>query len=114
MSEKCVDHLGKEYDSLSKMCEAWKIEYNTFRYRRKIGCSLEECLTGTVYDRNRKKCVDHLGVEYKTTSEMCKVWGINKDVYKYRRKLGYSVEDCLTCKFNDARKVRKHDKGNYV
>lgn len=39
------DHLGHEFLSLKEMCAAWKIPYQTFNRRRKLGLSVKDALT---------------------------------------------------------------------
>lgn len=42
---KCTDHLGKEYDSKKEMCEAYGINYCTYKKRINRGLSVKDALT---------------------------------------------------------------------
>jgi len=43
-------------------------------------------------------CTDHLGNEFKSIQSMCDYWHISLTTYSKRKKLGYSLEDCLNHK----------------
>lgn len=42
---KCKDHLGNEFDSMTKMCRHYGIELGKYRDRIKLGWTLEDALT---------------------------------------------------------------------
>ena len=42
-----------------------------------------------------KKCVDHLGVSYKSVKAMCDHYGLSTCVYRYRMNQGMSVKEVL-------------------
>ena len=105
-NKKCVDHLGKEYNSVKEMCDAWGVSYDIFYTRRKRGYSLESSLlkkedhnkkgNNLSYSRLKTPCVDHLGKEYSSIKEMCDVWGVLPATFYIRKKNGHSIEECLT------------------
>ncbi len=43
-----------------------------------------------------KKCTDHLGNEFNTINEMCEHYGIDRFLYRDRKKEGWSLERILT------------------
>lgn len=94
----CTDHLGKRYDSIKDMCNAYNIKVVTFNTRIKNGWSLSDALTKEVGERgcNRKKCKDHLGNTYSSISRMCLAYGIDTALYRTRLRQGWQLEDVLT------------------
>ena len=52
--KESVDHLGKEYVSITDMAKAYEINDHTLRMRLKRGWSLERALTQTVQRRVNK------------------------------------------------------------
>lgn len=43
---KSVDYLGNSYSSISDMCKAYGVRYDTYRTRLNLGWSKEEALKG--------------------------------------------------------------------
>ena len=97
----CKDHKGIEYPSVVKMCEAYGICRATYQKRIERGLSVEEALTGPKTLGHANKCVDHLGNEYPSESQMCKAYDINFFTYRERKMKGWSVKDCLTTPLTD-------------
>lgn len=90
---KCVDHLGNEFSSQAKMCEAWNISVLTYRSRLKKGLSQEEALTMPLQDTS---VYDHLGNKFPSELQMCKFYNIKLSTFHIRLKRGYSLERALT------------------
>lgn len=88
------DHLGNQYSSLHEMCENYGIKVPTYRYRRKIGMSLEKALQPDANYRETK-CVDHLGNEYKSLAAMARQYGLDATCLSYRLLAGMSLKDAL-------------------
>ena len=104
--KRCKDHLGREYNTIKEMCEAWGIQQNTYAHRIKAGYSLMQSLTG---DGIRAVYQDHLGNTYKSELAMCKEYNINIDTYRYRRKAGKSTEESLSgATYNRQYKIQDH------
>lgn len=93
---KCTDHLGNEFPSKRAMCRFWKIDVDTFTERIARGYSLEEALTSKPIIGKAHPCKDHLDNEFPSKSAMCRFWSININTFEVRKKLGYSLEECLT------------------
>lgn len=91
-----ADHLGNRFNSVGAMCEYWGIERCVFDKRVKLGWSLKDSLEKESRGKNTGERIDHLGNEFDSRELMCKHWGIDIDVYRFRRNLGYSVKDALT------------------
>ena len=94
-SHKVKDHLGVEYESIAEMCRAWGLPKNIYYHRIERGYSLSDTLTGNGIRSVGESCVDHLGIEYESISEMCRAWGVELNTYIARIKKGYSVEKAL-------------------
>ena len=104
------DHLGREYKSVKKMCEHYNVKVSTYYYRIKVGYSLKQALTITEKEIadvaktkfvncqnpvDEKERVDHLGNIYISKTCMCEYYGISRNTYDHRRKLGWTVEKAL-------------------
>lgn len=96
--ESIKDHLGKEYNSVNDMCKAYGIKYSTFKNRLRNGWALEDALVAPLNTAMiaGKKCVDHLGNEFKSIKEMCAANNIPYTLYFSRVKCGMSLEDIFT------------------
>lgn len=104
LKKPCTDHLGNSYDSITSMCETYRINPVTFSKRIQRGKTLEQALTESVRPRaiqTNRSCVDHLGNQFKSTADMCRYYGIDYPVYQNRIGLGWSVKDALTTKLRN-------------
>ena len=101
------DHLGNKFKTVSKMCEFHGINRATFYARIKRGCTIEEALNpiteGTPYkgfkggrEFEKKPCVDHLGNNFGSISDMCEHYGITYQVFRHRQYLGWELKNILT------------------
>lgn len=91
--KKCKDHLGREYDSIKSLCNAYGISYDAVKGRMKHGFTLEEALMTEV--GYMRKCKDHLGREYKSVTEMCNAYNINVSTFRHRINNGWKLADAL-------------------
>jgi len=113
---KCFDHLGNLFKSKASMCEHYNISVNTFYARMRYGWSLQKALTTPVINDayklmkkyHGKKCVDHLGKEFDSITDMCSFYNIGCSVYRSRLKRGWTLEDALTVPVRTP-KVKKKD-----
>ena len=93
----CTDHLGNHYPNIKSMCAHWHIRPETFSRRRTVyGMSLEEALTRPVKHNGGLWCTDHTGEEFRSRTEMCRFWNIDRKLFEYRISQGWSLEDALT------------------
>lgn len=105
------DFKGKQYPSITAMCKSYNMPYDLVRDRLSKGFSVKDALTVPLGYR-RIKSVDHLGHEFSCEAEMCRFWGINPAIYRYRFKVqGLSLKDSLTLKGRCRHVVTDH-KGN--
>ncbi len=93
---RCRDHKGQLFDSITEMAEHYGITCKLFCQRRKAGYSLEECLTGVGVKSTSKPCEDHIGNHFVSEAEMAKHYGIPYNTLRDRIRRGYSVEEALT------------------
>lgn len=102
------DHKGNTYASTKEMCDAYGLRVDTFKSRIKSGKSLEEALTRTPsMVTTNKPCQDHLGNQYNSQIEMARAYGLTKDLFIARRRMGWSLEEILTTPLNGVRKSRE-------
>lgn len=85
MGKKCMDHFGREYDSLNEMLKAYNVNRTTYYTRRKAGWPLEKILEGGIH--HGKECTDHLGNKYPSCAAMCKSYGITPNLFYSRMKM---------------------------
>lgn len=99
------DHLGNEYRSISEMCRKYDISLTVFCNRIKRGIDLKEALTKPSKDPVTKKSKyvsplyavkDFNGIEYASTSEMCRHYHIDPSVFTRRIQKGMDFKDALT------------------
>lgn len=96
-----VDHLGNEYGSILEMCQAYGIRVDTFKYRLKHGSTLEQALTRTPsMVTTNIPCQDHLGNQYNSQTEMARAYGLTKEQFIARKRMGWEVERILTTPIN--------------
>ncbi len=89
-----TDHKGQTFPSVKAMCDAYGVNYCTYRQRLGNGASLEEALTTP---RGRKgSTMDHLGNTYETVKDMCDAYGVSLSTYRARVRQGLSLEEALT------------------
>ena len=94
------DHLGNVYPSIDIMCSKYKICRHVYTERIKAGWSIERALTEPVKTQQSREFYmmtkDHLGNEYKSTSDMCKHYNIALNTFKRRIRKGWSLKNALT------------------
>lgn len=90
----CVDFKGNKYNSVAKMCEAYKISYRRFIRSLHNGCSQKEALLGE--KKKLSGLVDYKGFKYPSVTAMCLAY--SKDVEWYIQKIarGETNQDILT------------------
>ena len=110
-SKKITDCLGEEFDSIADMCKEYGITYSTFKSRKARGWTLKEILMGkeNSIKPNSKECCDHLGNCYPSASEMCRVYNISYEIYRSRKKLGWTVEEIINGKRQNSRIKEQRD-----
>ncbi len=94
-----VDHLGNEYPSFSKMCEAYNRCFDVVAKRLDEGDTIEQALTLSPERKkkyNKKSWADHKGIEYPNKSALTRAYNISNGVFDHRIKSGWSLEDALT------------------
>lgn len=95
----CVDHLGNEYSSMTKMLNTYNICSTVFNYRINVmGMSLEEALTSPAKSNlsTAVECTDHLGNTFESKKAMCDFWRIPRTTYFRRIRDGWDEEKALT------------------
>ena len=96
-SKTVADHNGTEYPSIKAMCAHWNIEPETYTRRRKVyGMTLKEALTTPVKPNGGKACYDFNGERFRSRSEMCRKYGIERKLFDYRIARGWDLEEALT------------------
>lgn len=100
LKKPCTDHLGNSYDSITSMCEAYRINPVTFSKRIQRGKTLEQALTEPVRSRvslcQTNRVTDADGNGFSSVSAMCKHYDIDYTTYVKRRESGMSKKDALT------------------
>lgn len=100
LKKPCTDHLGNSYDSITSMCETYRINPVTFSKRIQRGKTLEQALTEPVRSRvslcQTNRVTDADGNGFSSVSAMCKHYDIDYTTYVKRRESGMSKKDALT------------------
>lgn len=94
----CTDHRGKEFPSISAMCQHWGVAVATFHSRRARGWSLEDALEGNGGKVNpaAKPRVDHLGNEFTSFNAMALAYGVSAETVERRMRGGMTLQEALT------------------
>ena len=101
MSQKCIDYLGHEYESIQKMCDAHNNSVNAVYHRLKKGIPVSSPAlfpSETNIYWQKHYVTDHLGNQFSSIKEMCKHYGISLTKYKRDKRAGLSLKDILTVK----------------
>lgn len=93
-TQKVLEYKGKVYKSQLEFVKEYGFSRTYFVKCLNKGMSLDEIVSN--YRNFKDGRVDHLGKEFKTEKEMAKHWGISLEVYKGRRRSGWSLEKSLT------------------
>ena len=92
--QKVLEYKGKVYKSQLEFIKEYGFSRTYFMKCLDKGMSLDEIVSN--YKNSKDRRVDHLGKEFKTEKEMAKHWGISVEVYKGRKRSGWSLEKSLT------------------
>ncbi len=92
------DHLGNEFETLTKLCNHWGISVSMYQGRIRHGMSVERALTAE--NRRFIRCADHLGKHFDSKKEMCEYHHVKLETFLERIKKGWTLEQALT--------MRKH------
>jgi hypothetical protein len=90
-----TDHTGREFRSVTAMCQAWRIDRRTWLGRINAGWSLERSLTEPP-PPIRMPRQDHTGRSFPTAEAMCLAWGQTSRRVRARLVMGWSLERALT------------------
>ena len=93
-TQKVLEYKGKIYKSQLEFIKEYGFSRTYFMKCLNKGMSLDEIVSN--YRNFKEGRVDHLGKEFKTEKEIAKHWGISLEVYKGRRRSGWSLEKSLT------------------
>ena len=112
-TKPCEDHLGNKFTSVKAMLHHHGVKPYVYQARRRLGLSLEECLSS---ERQKRKtgdngrilaCEDHLGNKFESITAMLKHYGVCNSLYYRRKKQGLSLEECLG-KPTDKTKIKRN------
>lgn len=101
----CCDHNGKQYPSFEDMCLYYNQGKKLVINRLHNGWSLEDALTipkrqrfneNSPKNKKKKMCIDHENRCFKNMTQMCKYWGVTRELYKDRIRRGWTIKDALT------------------
>lgn len=98
------DYKGVLFVNARVMAEAHGVNYSTYKRRKALGWSLEECLTPEIkpervpkYGEHCKEpCYDHDGNPFPSKKEMCAAYGVEYKHFQRRiTEYGWSLKDAL-------------------
>ncbi|ADL36339.1 hypothetical protein bpr_II402 (plasmid) [Butyrivibrio proteoclasticus B316] len=87
----CMDHLGNEYESFKKMCEAYGHNDNTVRCRLRKGWALDVALTTPLF----KDMYIYKGEKY-SLKRLAQIYGVPYTRLVQRIRYGFTLEEALT------------------
>jgi hypothetical protein len=86
--KKCVDHTGREFDSLYEMCYYNDTTVSRCMSRLHKGQTMEQALS-------IHKVKDHNGKEFNSLGQMAVYWGLSPDMLYDRLGKGWDLEKAL-------------------
>lgn len=98
------DHEGKLFLNSREMAEAHGVNYSTYRRRRLLGWSLEECLAPEIQpdrvpkygEHCKEPCYDFEGNLFPSKKAMCEAYGVEYKHFQRRiSEYGWSLKDAL-------------------
>lgn len=92
----CVDHKGNKFPSKAAMYRHYGISKYLLGDRLARGWSLQDALETTEAIDPHKPCVDHLGQEFPSVTEMLKHWNVGEVTYRERIRRGNTLEQALS------------------
>ena len=97
------DHKGHKFKTVTDMCKYWNIKPDTYKYRIRIGKTVEEALTLPMHSFfNSKPVQDHQGNWFNSVIKMTEAWGVSSpQLYHDRRQKGWTLEEALVGKRKD-------------
>ncbi len=90
-----TDHEGNEYKNEREMCRIKKINYYTYKGRKRRGKDTKKALSEKIRKRHDGSCQDHLGKEYPSEKARAEAWGISYSTYFKRKERGLSLKETL-------------------
>ncbi len=91
------DYNGKEFESITELCQFYNISKSTYRSRIKNGWPPKCALLVPVTDKYKTRSIkDHLGNKFKNLKDMLIFYNISVSAYQYRITHGWSLEKTLT------------------
>lgn len=105
-TQKVLEYKGKIYKSQLEFIKDYGFSRTYFMKCQTKGMSLDEIVSN--YKNFKDGRVGHLGKEFKTEKEMAQHWGVSLEVYKGRRRSGWSLEKSLTTPTRSVREPVKY------
>ena len=86
---------GKTFNSLTELCDFYKISYHTCYMRLKKHKDIKKVINPPLQYRLIKP-VDHMGQEFRSISEMCRHYGLISTTFYSRLRKKWDLERVLT------------------
>lgn len=124
-SHVVVDPFGRSHRTLTKMLKFYDIPESSYVGYLITGKTMKDILEDKMNGKLQRfhtsmspyKVVDHLGVTYNTSADMCRHYNITKTGLAHRLLRGYSLEKALTTPTKpssiQAKAVKDHLGNNY-
>jgi hypothetical protein len=111
---KVVCHEGVEHASIKAMCAFYGVSVRTYEGRRRNGKRLKDALEKVDVSKlstpfRSVPVVCYLGVKHKSTSAMCRHYGVDRNLYASRLRRGLSLRAALIPEQENGRRVRDHE-----
>ncbi len=100
---------GKQYRSLSELCDCYRISYGMVESRLKRGWDLEKSIQPKLASHsNWQESIDHKGNKYPSFKRMCEQYNQCPSVVKRRLSQGLSLQEALE------KPTNRHAKQQYI
>ena len=93
---KCVDHEGREFETLLDMCSYHDLPLSRYYSRKKLGWSIERILTEPCTPiKKNSNIFETLFGRFESQNELIKATGLRKEILKERLYNGVEVDVCI-------------------
>lgn len=98
-----LKYNGKKYRFIRDLSDATGIEPTRLSKAMGLGLSVEDAVDACrrMDARRKELCTDHKGITYASVDDMCKAYGISRNLYRVRLHDGMSREEALTRPLRD-------------
>ena len=94
-SQKPVDHLGNEFETVKDMCDYWDIPVKIYQKRINIGKTIQCALTDQYKTRQKPRYEDPIYDDQVSTAVLSRRYSMSNTTIRHRINKGYSMSQVV-------------------